>query len=78
VARERENPVSSTLEYEIAPELLAKVNDLPGKWVAITRSDLLGVGDTADDALKDAGITEASEQVILRRVPDNRGRSYFY
>ncbi len=68
----------SDVLYEIAPELQERLVKLPGTWVAITTSRLLGVGDTAAEALEEARRKEPDTEAILRRNPAGRSVSYIF
>lgn len=70
--RELEQP----LEHEIDPKLQEELLKHPGKWVAITRSELLAVADLAEDAYRVAR-EKGVELPILYRVPD-AATAYFY
>ena len=60
------------LEHDVQKELLKH----PGKWVALTRSKILAVGDTADEALE-AAHAAGHKDPGLYRVPE-KARSYFF
>jgi hypothetical protein len=62
---EREEP----LQREIEPELQQLLLKYPGKWAAITRSEILAIADDAATAVRKA--RESGHLVpILYHVPD--------
>jgi hypothetical protein len=65
------------LVHEIEPAVQAELVRHPGKWAALTRSEVIAIRDTpaaAYAAARSAGI----ESPILYHVPDPRaGYSYF-
>ena len=65
------------LEYEIDPELQRELFEYAGKWVAITRSTLIAVGDTPR-AVYDQARAEGIGSPIIYRVPENREAVYFF
>lgn len=69
-----EQPQGAELELErdVQKELL----NHPGKWVALTRSEIIAVGDTADEALA-AAHAAGHKDPGLYRVPE-KARSYFF
>jgi hypothetical protein len=61
--------IDQPLEYEIDPSVQDELLEHPGKWAALTRSEVLAIGDTIDEVM------EAAEQMghkgaILYRVPE--------
>jgi hypothetical protein len=63
------------LEAEIDPKLDNELLSYRGKWVAITTSRLIAVGESAADVLRvarDHGV----ESPILYHVPDGHGTAY--
>jgi hypothetical protein len=65
------------LVYEIEPEVQEQLLQHPGKWAALTASEVIAVRDSPTDALaaaREAGV----ETPILYQIPDTRsGYSYF-
>ena len=63
--------------YEIEPGLQEELLKHPGKWAAITRSEVIAIRDTlmaASRAAREAGV----DSPILYQIPDTRaGYSYF-
>lgn len=71
-ARQLEDP----LEHELDPALQKELLKFPGKWVAITRSDIVVIGDSPEEVMRDA--REAGvEAAILHHVPEDAEISYF-
>jgi hypothetical protein len=71
---QRDVQLEEPLEAEIDPSLQRELHKHPGKWVAMTRHDLLAVGDTPEEALAAAGI----DSPILYRVPTPEEARTFY
>ena len=68
---------AADLVYEIEPSVQELLLQHPGKWAALTRSELIAIGDTSTEAY-DAALAAGVESPILYLVPDNRtGYSYF-
>lgn len=71
------DPVDAPVAPEIALELQDELIKYPGKWAAMTRTTLIALADTAQEAYRlarDHGIATP----ILYHVPDSRaGYSYF-
>ncbi len=64
-------------EYEIEPSVQEELLKYPGKWAALTRTELIAVAETSTGAYE-AAIKAGFESPILYLVPDNRtGYSYF-
>ena len=65
------------LVHEIEPSVQNELLKHPGKWAALTRTEIIAIRDTSLEAYRaaiEAGITSP----ILYLVPDNRtGYSYF-
>ena len=66
-----------TEEHQIAPELQEELIAHPGKWVAMTRTELLAIEDSPAKAYQ-AARKQGVETPILYFVPDNRERTYYY
>lgn len=65
------------LVYEIEPEVQQELLKYPGKWAALTRSELLAIRDSSTEAYE-AARAAGVESPILYLIPDNRtGYSYF-
>lgn len=65
------------LVYEIEPDVQQELLKYPGKWAAITRSEVLAIRDTSTEAYA-AARAAGVESPILYQIPDNRtGYSYF-
>jgi hypothetical protein len=74
---ERDVLLEEPLEAEVDPSLQRELHRHPGKWVAMTRHDLLAVEDTPGDALR-AAVGAGCESPILYRVPTpDEARTYF-
>lgn len=65
------------LQHVIDPDLQKQLLEHAGKWVAITRSELIAIGDTPIEALKRAREKFAGE-VIVHHVPANDRTAYFF
>lgn len=61
------------LEHEIDPHLEKELQKHPGKWVAMTHSEILAVGDSVQEVLEKAH----ADSPLLFRVPEGR-HSYFF
>jgi hypothetical protein len=62
---------------EIAPELQDELTKHPGKWAAMTRTQLVALAETPEEAYRLAR-GKGIETPILYHVPDSRaGYSYF-
>ncbi|MEX0631043.1 MAG: DUF5678 domain-containing protein [Chloroflexota bacterium] len=66
-----------TEEQQIAPELQEKLIAHPGKWAALTRTEILAIEDSPTKAYQ-AARKLGVETPILYLVPDNRERTYYY
>jgi hypothetical protein len=64
------------LVYEIEPEVQEDLLKHPGKWAALTRSALLAVADSPEDALARARKL-GYQSPILYWIPD-RATSFFF
>jgi hypothetical protein len=71
---QRDVQLEEPLEAEIDPSLQRELHKHPGKWVAMTRHELLSVEDSPEKALANAGI----ESPILYRVPTPEEARSFY
>ena len=71
-----ERDLEQPLEHEIDPKLQEELLKHPGKWVAITRSELLAVSEKAEDAYREAQ-GKGVAVPILYRVPDT-ATTYFF
>ena len=65
----RANPREEPITHEIAPALEKELLDYPGKWVAITRSELISFGDDLEDVLAEAR-ARGFESPIIWHVPE--------
>jgi hypothetical protein len=71
--------VEQPLEHEIDPDVQKELLKHPGQWAAITRSTFIAAGDTVAEVLRSA--VEAGyqpHQLILHRVPEDGGKTYFF
>lgn len=66
------------LEHELDPDLQEQLLKFPGKWAVVTRSEIIAVGDTLADAMKEAARRGALEGVILHHVPDDSDALNFF
>ena len=65
------------LIYEIEPGVQAELTKHPGKWAALTRTEILAIRDTSTEAYV-AAVEAGVDSPILYLVPDTRsGYSYF-
>jgi hypothetical protein len=65
------------LVYEIEPAVQEELIKHPGKWAAVTRSEVIAIRDTPADAYAAARLAGV-ESPILYQIPDTRaGYSYF-
>ena len=72
-----ERPTSERpLEHEIDPDVQEQLLTHPGKWVALTRSEILAVADDPVVAYKAAQAKGVSSP-ILYQVPE-AGSSFFF
>jgi Family of unknown function (DUF5678) len=66
-----------TIAPEIALDLQNELIKHPGKWAAMTRTELIALADTAQEAYRLAR-QQGTETPILYHVPDSRsGYSYY-
>jgi hypothetical protein len=68
--------VEERLQFEIDPALQQRLFEHAGKWVALTRSEIIAIADTPSEAFhaaQEAGITDP----ILYRVPEDKDTVYF-
>lgn len=70
--RELEQP----LEHEIDPSVQDELLRHPGEWAALTRSEVIAFGGSAEEVLDEAHRV-GHEHPILYRVPDT-STSYFF
>lgn len=63
--------------YEIEPRLQEKLMEHPGKWVAMTRDELLFVSESPTEAYEEA-VKMGVDTPIMYRVPDSHERAYYY
>jgi Family of unknown function (DUF5678) len=73
---ERPGTLESPLEHELDPSLQDELLTHAGKWVAITRTQLVSVADTPDAAYQRA-LEAGVDEPILYHVPKG-GESYFF
>lgn len=64
-------------EVELTPALQELLLEHPGKWAAVTESEIIGLGDTPTEALAVA-MKAGVPDVILHRVPDDGNTAYFF
>jgi hypothetical protein len=64
------------LEYELDPTLQNELLEHPGKWVTMTRREIIALGDSASEVLERAR-SRGYERPILHRVPRPGERTYF-
>ena len=73
----RSHELEEPLEHEFDPTLVRELWAYRGRWVATTRTELLAVGDTAEDVLSSAqefGV----EAPIVFQVPAGDRTAYFF
>jgi hypothetical protein len=73
---ERHGALEAPLEHEIDPQLQEQLLQHPGKWAAITRTDLIALGESPAEVMELARAA-GFEAPILYRVPKG-GESYFF
>ncbi len=61
--------------YEFNPALWEEIMKHPGKWVVATESEIVAVGDDAQEVLKIAG-ARGIDQPLLFHVPEDPGISF--
>jgi hypothetical protein len=76
VAKPDCNDKNEPLRSEIDPELQKLLFSYPGKWVAITSSRLVAVGDDVREVIQKAA-AEGEESPIIYRVPRAVGAFFF-
>ncbi len=65
------------LNYEIEPSVQKELLKYPGKWAAMTSSEILAIRDTSTEAYR-AALDAGVDSPILYQIPDSRhGFSYF-
>jgi hypothetical protein len=64
------------VQYEIDPALQTLLLSHPGKWVAITRSEIIAIGDDPKRVIEKAR-AEGATAPILYRVP-SESTTYWY
>ena len=74
LAEQLEDP----LEHVLDPELQRELVKHPGKWAAVTRSEILAIGDSVAEVLRAAAESHPDLIPILHRVPEDDGTVYFY
>jgi hypothetical protein len=65
------------LELELDPQVQVELAAHPGKWVALTRSEVLAVGDSVAAVLKQAA-ARGYDSPILMRVPDADPAAFYF
>lgn len=76
-ATHKHDTIEQPLEHEIDPGIQEELLKHPGKWVAITRSRVLAVGDDVMTVLREARKLGVEEPIIFR-VPNDDGAAYFF
>ncbi len=61
--------------FSVDSELWDEMMKHPGKWVVATRTEILAVGDDAEDVLKVAG-ARGIDQPLLFHVPEDPSVSF--
>lgn len=69
--------LEAPLEHELDSELQDKLLKHPGRWVAITRSRLIAVGDSSFEVLQ-AARAQGFLSPILFLVPRDEKTAYFF
>lgn len=64
------------VEYEISPELQQELLKHPGKWVAMTRTEIVAIGRSVGDVLLKAK-AHGIDDPILYRVPRGQRALFF-
>lgn len=65
------------IRHVIDPSLQKELLGHPGKWVTITRSELIAVGDSPLEVLK-AARAKGFDSPILHYVPEDSRTHYFF
>ena len=63
------NTTDEPLQHVLDPDLQIEIQSYPGKWVALTRSELIAVGDTLVDVLREAH-DKGHPTPIIHRAPE--------
>lgn len=63
------NTTDEPIEYVLDPDLQIEIQAYPGKWVAVTRSELIAVGDTLVDVLREA-LNKGYPTPIIHRISE--------
>jgi hypothetical protein len=72
-----DDTLEEPLEFEIDPDVQKELHKHPGKWVAMTRSQILEVGESPREVLqraRDRGFAAP----ILYNVPESKTAVYFF
>jgi hypothetical protein len=69
-------PVLERVERELTKALQKELQNHPGKWVAMTRSKLIAVGDSMGEVQEKARSAGKPEATVYR-VPES-DRAYFF
>jgi hypothetical protein len=70
-------PAPTEARDEIEPAVQEELLAYPGKWVALTRSEVLAVSDSASEAYERARQLGV-DTPIMYLVPEGGDRSYYY
>lgn len=69
--------IDEPLELELDPEVQHELSQHRGKWVALTRSEVVAVGDSVAEVLK-AAMDKGVPSPILMRVPNSEPSAFYY
>lgn len=64
-------------EHELEPQVVEQLAMHRGRWVAMTRSRILAVGDSATEVVVEAR-RQGVRSPIVHRVPEDGHRTYFF
>jgi hypothetical protein len=73
----RTTELEDRLEFEIDPALQKELLRHPGKWVTMTRHEVIAIGDTPQEVLTKAR-AEGHRSPILYQVPTPGEDVYFF
>lgn len=76
VIAERPTALEQPLEHELDPGVQAELMHHPGKWVALTRSAIVAVGDDIPGVLE-AASAAGVDSPILYQVPSGESTLFF-
>jgi hypothetical protein len=69
--------IEEPIELVLTRDVEKALGKHPGKWAAVTRTQVLAVGDSAEDVLRGAAKLGNKEPILLR-VPDTANTIYLF